>query len=464
MNFRYSAVPLEWQTLYTRDHAYRSFGRHARHYQYVFFAGLFVVAGYIAARSAPTLTRLVSDSLGAPAETLSAAISLAAFLLAFVLAFAVLSLVRSRAFQVATTFFADFHQPPEGIDPAVVIQYRLNGKFRLPPPFTPLLQFRYLMVRDGGIVKPNEWPAWMARSLGGPLLLIIYDGYALYLERGNRFSRVVGPGERVPFLEWYETIRYVVDLRPKVREGVVAVWTKDGIRVKLMVRLECRVGDPQKKDPEGKLISPFDPLAVKKAVERFAVRWSKCPEEEPEEFTWTDAAWGQVTSVVPDYIGSRNFDELFAAENRRGQIRSKEFDAEVKFTLNELTRAFGVYIIDFQVTKVEIPEEVEHYQKEYWKAEKQGQVTRIDGNAKAYSIEQLEKTRANAQREIIVAIARGLEQNNTGQFTEPVLLSLSRVLDRSLREPLTRAYLAQESIGALEQLQKYLNEQNNANR
>ncbi|MBV6396349.1 MAG: hypothetical protein HFACDABA_01947 [Anaerolineales bacterium] len=464
MNFRYSAVPLEWQTLYTRDHAYRNFGRYARHYQYVFFAGLFVVAGYIAARAAPTLTQFVSSSLGASIETLAAAISLAAFLLALLLAFVALSLVRSRAYQAATAFFADFHQPSEGIDPAVVIQYRLNGKFRLPHPFTPLFQFRYLMVRDGGIVKPDEWPAWMARTLGGPLLLIIYDGYALYLERGNRFSRVVGPGERIPFLEWYETIRYVVDLRPKVREDHVRAWTKDGIRIDLTIRLECRIGDPQKKDPEGKLIFPFDPLAVKKAVERFAVRWPTCPEEEPEEFTWTDAAWGQVTSVVPDYIGSRKFDELFAADNQPGPIQSKEFDAEIKFALNELTRAFGVYIIDFQVTKVEIPPEVEHYQKEYWKAEKQGHMTRIDGTTKAYSIEQIEKTRANAQRDIIVAIAKGLQQNNTGQFTEPVLLSLSRVLDRSLRDPLTRAYLAQESLGALEQLQKYLNDQHNAER
>ena len=39
----------------------------------------------------------------------------------------------------------------------------------------------------------GEWPAWMVRNIGGPLSLTVLDGSALYIERGNRFSRVVGP-------------------------------------------------------------------------------------------------------------------------------------------------------------------------------------------------------------------------------------------------------------------------------
>lgn len=457
MTFRYSSDPLAWQTMYTRDDAYRNFGRYARHYKYIFLASLFVVSGYAAFRVSPLLDQIASRFVGS-SQALSAAASLVAFLLSIIVAFLALQFVRSRAFQFAASFFADFHQPPEGIDPAVVIKYRLNGKFKLPQPFTPIFQFKYLMARDAGIIKAGEWPAWTARNLGGPLVLVVFDGCALYLERGNRFSRVVGPGEKIPFLEWYETVKYVVDLRPKVREDQVHVWTKDGIRVDLKIRVESRVGDPQKKDPDGKLIFPFDPLAVKKAIERYAVRWPKCPEGDPEEFTWTDAVWGQVMSVVPDYIGSRRLDDLFVALEKGGQILSPSSIVEIKFNLNEATKVFGVYLIDFQVTEVHIPEVIEQHQKEYWKAEKQGKATRIDGETKAYRIQQREGARAETQLELIRSIANGLKENRDGQFTEPVLLSLSGVIDKSLREPLTRAYLAKETLDTLEQLQKILDD------
>lgn len=463
MAFQYSDDPQKWQSLYTRDDAYRDSGKHASHYTNSFLASIFVASGFVAFRLSPILNIVVSRMISAT-QVSSAVALLIAFLLSIIFTYLALHFAQTMANRFAVTFFSDFHQPPENIDPDEIIKYRLTGKLKLPPPFTPLFQFKYLLVRDGEIIKANEWPVWMARTLGGPLLLIVFDGHALYLERGNRFSRVVGPGEKIPFLEWYETIKYMVDLRPKVRVNQVPVWTKDGIRVKLTIRVECRIGDPQKKDPEGKLIYPFDPLAVKKAVERFAVRWPTCPEGEPEEFTWTDAVWGQVTSVVPTYISSRMLDDLFVADNHGGQILSRDAIVEIWNKLDESTRIFGVYILDFQVTKVEIPVEVEHYQKEFWKAEKQGQTTRTEGETIAYSIEQLEKTRATAQRDIITAIGRGLQKNTNGQFTEPVLLSLSRILDKSLNEPLTRAYLAKETLDALEQLNKYLNDQANANR
>jgi hypothetical protein len=95
-------------------------------------------------------------------------------------------------------------------------------------------------------------------------------------------------------------------------------------------------------------------------------------------------------------------------------------------------------------------------QEEYWKAEKEGIATIIDGQAKAYNIRTREKARADAQRDIILAIADGLEKNENKQFAEPLLLSLSGILDESLKDPLTRAYLAKETLETLEMLQKIL--------
>ncbi|MBV6467561.1 MAG: hypothetical protein PGMFKBFP_02925 [Anaerolineales bacterium] len=124
--------------------------------------------------------------------------------------------------------------------------------------------------------------------------------------------------------------------------------------------------------------------------------------------------------------------------------------------LNSATNGFGVYVTDFQVLETKLPPEVEKHQKEYWMAEKQSLATIIDGQSKAFRIRTREKTRAEAQYDIILAIAEGLEKNRGGEFIEPVLLSLSGVLDESLREPLTRAYLAKETLDTLEQLRDLL--------
>lgn len=449
---------INWQTAYTRDDAYRDFGKYAQHYKYIFIVSLGVIAGFLAIQFSPFVNQLVSQYLG-KSEALTKVSILTTSLLTLLAGYIGLRIVRYRAFQFATSFFADFHQPPEGIEPAQIIKYRLNGKFKLPPPFTMIFQFQYIMAKEGEFVKADQWPVWMAQTLGGPLTLIVFDGCALYIERGNRFSRIVGPGDKVPFLEWYETIKYVVDLRPKVRADKFDVWTKDGIKIEIKARIECRIGDPRKKEPEGKLVYPYDPIAVKNAIERYALRWPACPEGEPVEFTWIDAAWGQVTGIVPGYISSRMLDDLFMANRNSGQILSPNAIQEIFSKLNAATNGFGVFVTDFQILEIKIPPEVESYQKEYWKAERQSIATITDGQAKAFRIREREKARAEAQYKIILAIAEGLEKNRDGQFTEPVLLSLSGVLDESLREPLTRAYLAKETLDTLEQLQKMLDHQ-----
>lgn len=455
MKFPYPENSSNWQTAYTRDDAYRQSGVHARHSNLTLFLGVLPIALFFTIQLSPYLDPIIERYIKKTAASDLAAILLALLLSALV-GFVIMAIAQSRALQLAASFFSDFHRPPEGIEPAGLIRYRLNGKSKLPPPFNRLSQFKYIMAKEGEIVKSDQWPAWMARALGGPLLLIVFDGCALYLERGNRFSRVVGPGEKAPFLEWFETIKYVVDLRPKVYSGNFNAWTKDGIKIEISARIECRIGDPKKKDPEGKLVYPYDPDAVQKAIERYAVRWPSCPEGEPTEFTWIDAAWGQVTGIIPGYIGSRMLDDLFIAKRNSGQILSPSAIQETLGKLNSATNGFGVYITDFQISETKLPQEVEKHQREFWQAEKQSATTIIDGQSRAFRIRTREKARADAQYDIILAIAEGLKKNRNGEFTEPVLLSLSGVLDESLREPLTRAYLAKETLDTLEQLRRIL--------
>jgi regulator of protease activity HflC (stomatin/prohibitin superfamily) len=451
MKFPYPENPSDWQTAYTRDDAYNESERRA--IKPLFGTLLLLIAILFTVVSTFLALDLLPFSLHPYIKLAIGLIPLAVVILAFYR-------TQKKATGFASAFLTDFYQPPEGIDPSKIIASRLSGKSRLPPPLNLFATFDYILVKEGAILKANEWPGWSAKHIGGPILLIVFDGCALYLERGNRFSRVVGPGDKIPFLEWYETIKYVVDLRPKVKADEISVWTKDGINIKLKIQVECRIGDPKHYDPDyPNLVYPYDPTAVKKAVERYSLRWpmrADAEPGEPAEFTWVDAVWGQVTGIVPTYIGSRMLDDLFIADRNKGQILSPTAYQDIFGKLNAATQVFGVYVTDFQVMEIKFPKEVIEAQHDQWRVEKQRIATRNEGETKAFHIRTREKAKADAQHDIILAIAEGLEKNQEGRFIEPLLLSLSGILDESLSEPLTRAYLAKQTLDTLEQLQKLL--------
>lgn len=382
---------------------------------------------------------------------------LAAIFIIALSVYVIFILIKKFALRQASNFFLEFYIPPEDVTPTKVINYRMSSRVKLPMPFgewfPSISQFKYILVQNGKILKGMEWSSWMACNIGGPILLIVSDGSALYIERGNRFSRVVGPG--ISFLERYETVKYAVDLRTKSNTGDFDVWTKDGISINLKVQIEYRIGDPQKTTP--KLVYPYDPVCVKKAIERHSLRWPD-PTKDPSEFTWEDAAWGQVTGVLPGYIGSRFLDDLLIADRQGGQILSPEATTGIFQELNKATMAFGVYVIDFQILSIKLPEKVEHYYVRYWEAEKQSLARLKDGKAKAFNIRAHEKVRADAQHDLILAIANGLRKNDdeNGRFTEALLLSLSEILDHGLSDPRTRSSTAKETLEALEILQNLL--------
>ena len=448
MKFPYPQNFEDWQTAYTRDQAHAESGNHSARSNLISGIAILVVAGFLAVLAAPLV------NFGA----LDTKLKIIFGIVMFVVAVLLYLVVSSRAIRVGLEFMAEFYRPKEEIKLDKLVSYRFNGVKKLPFPLNVFFQFEYIIAKDGEIQKSNEWPAWMSRHIGGPLLLIVFDGCALYLERGNRFSRVVGPGEKPPFLEWYETIKYVVDLRPKTKDGEMDVWTKDGINVHIKAQIECRIGDPQKRDPDSNLIYPYDPLAVKSAIERRAVRWPDRSKDEPSEFTWVDAAWGQVTGIIPGYIGGRVLNDLFIADRHGGQILSPDSVQEIFAKLNQATQVFGVYVTDFQVLDVVLPPEVETALKETWKVEKQSLITIKNGKLKAFDIRAQEEARAKAQRDLIINIADGLMKNGDKNYVEPLLLSFSRILDESLQDPLMRAYLANQTLETLEKMKGMLND------
>jgi regulator of protease activity HflC (stomatin/prohibitin superfamily) len=440
----------DWQTIYTKGQA----SRDSQIRSLLFFLPLVLtfLAGVLFAYTRVTLIQKTFSS--GVIYTLRALVqSLIAILIYY--------LVIRMAFKVSRKFLEEFYQPPEDVKPSKVIYYRLVGVPWLPPPINMMVKFKSIVAKDGRLLNQDAWPAWMSENLGGPVMLVVFDGTALYVERGNSFSRIVGPGKGVPFLEPHETVKYVVDYRPTIKTEEKSVWTKDGIKLKVTLRLECQIGAPRNAVPEnddpksGKLVYRYDAQAIKKAVEWNSVL-RPSPEKPPVETDWTENAWVQAMSVVQNFIGSHVLDDLIPAERNKGRMLLAESVDELLGKVNVSTNKHGVYVTSLQISQISYPPEVEEQRRLFWEAERQGVATVIDGQSKASSIRLREKARAEAQKDLILAVADGLERNESKNYVEPLILTLSRILDESLQNPQMRAYLADETMDTLKKLQKLI--------
>jgi regulator of protease activity HflC (stomatin/prohibitin superfamily) len=310
----------------------------------------------------------------------------------------------------------------------------------------------YLVISDMKLKPSLGWSTW----LGGPTFLIIMDGFAAYLEHGNRFSRVVGSGFPIPYLDARETIKSIVDLRPQVREADVSAWTNDGIKFTIRVRVEFQIDpDPRQNHGNAKLVYPYNEKAVRKAVEFTAVRFR---DNKFEESDWRDGTMGSIKGLLAHHIYSFHFDELFMSIEGNGQILSTGvMNGLLEKANRHLREAAGVKVLSIQIIDIAIPAEIRQQRLNVWGAKKDSLVSRIQGEAQAYKIRTNEEARARAQRDLIVAIAKSLGNVDTAHFPdEPLLMSLSGILDQGLGDPLVQTYMARGTLDALKRLKDLL--------
>jgi hypothetical protein len=307
-----------------------------------------------------------------------------------------------------------------------------------------------MVVNNTKLESSNHWSMW----LGGPAFLIIYDGFAVYLERGNSFSRVAGAFP-ITYLDPRETMKAIVDLRPQIRDGQVNAWTKDGIRIKFKIRVEFQIEPgPSHNTSDTKLVYPFNPLAVRKAVEYTAVR---VRDGKLQEVDWCEGTIGTVTGLVGRHVCSRRIDELFLRNGGGGQMLSPNVIKELMEKTNSgLTKDTGVRILSLQITDIIIPPDVRRQRLDVWEAEKDSLVARIRGEAQAYAIRTNEAALAKGQRDLIVAIAKSLRRVDPSHFPETLLLSVSSILDQGLKDPLVQTYMAKGTLDTLKKIQDLL--------
>ena len=131
--------------------------------------------------------------------------------------------------------FYNISDEVEGVNVGKLIQRRVFGVPPMPGFLSSIVSYQFIVIDKDKLDEKFSW----AYSLGGPAKLIVYDGFAVYLERGGKLSRVVGSG--IAFLERFETIRDIIDLRPQIKDISIEAWSKDGIQMTIHVHLECQI-------------------------------------------------------------------------------------------------------------------------------------------------------------------------------------------------------------------------------
>jgi hypothetical protein len=349
-----------------------------------------------------------------------------------------------------------------------LINRKLLGVPPFPPPLDTILKYPFVVITKP-VLEDSHWARWF----GGPAILVIHDGVAVYLERGNQFSRVVGPGELVPLLERYERITDIVDLRPQTKSGHVEPWTKDGVHITLELRVDVQINaGPKALEKSSKLRYPFDPLAVKAAVEYSSVKTTS--DGALKESSWLEGAWGTITGEVNAFVAGHSLDELFLApqiENHTHlnqqknhvtekieQILSRRISEQVTDNVQERLQRNGIKVLNIQITEIVVPKEVQDLRTKYWRSIRGIISAQRNSRAEAERIRIREQAHADAQRTILMTITQKLENIDADNMTEPLILSLSGLLDQGLDDPLIRPWIASESFTVLEKMRKLLKE------
>jgi hypothetical protein len=355
-----------------------------------------------------------------PANKMSSALQLisnispgfALALLALSGSFMTLSLIKKDA----GTFLQTFYNLPDSIKVGELTGLRIFGRMPLPPPLSRLIKFPLLKVKNGKIEPLENWQA----IIGGPGKLQIEPGNAVYLECGNKFSRVLGQG--FAFMDLHEQIKAVVNVGPQSRVFEVSAWTQDGIHIKLTAKGEYFLGSPERNSKNENMLIPFNAEAVQKAVEA-ALKSGK------EGHEWIEGAIGKTKGILSGYIANKGLDEIFIHGARL--FTKANMDALLK-EINGKLQDSGAYLSYFQITDVTMHDDITDQRLETWESTHKKQQILVAGENKARQILESKKTHAEIQRNLIHTLANGLERIDAASDTEQMLQKVYALLDREV--------------------------------
>ncbi|HET7091055.1 MAG TPA: hypothetical protein VFL17_20675 [Anaerolineae bacterium] len=357
----------------------------------------------------------------------------------------------------------------------------------------------------GGANKEREND--VLEKIGGPGTLSVHGGMEVLLERGARYSRIVGPG--VTPLGAFERVRALVDARPLNRSKDESAYTKDGIEVKCKTTITFRlmkqkdgehIPQPQPRISSRQQLSLWLGGGLQLRLLESWWRWLKSlwhwpmswwreitlwlgfrpvttrPPAPPEGLPASPQAvraiayelpagvgWeGTVSTGIADEIPRRMFDELWAPDSDR---KPRHEMIEKLFKENrESLRKRGVDLLDMTIGALEATDKaVDEQRRKYWEAfwASRSHITEAEGEAEA--LRYMQTVRAEAQADMIQAIAqsfRMLALSGARLPSREVALKMLEVVGRTMKAALEESKggePADKAARLLERLQRTVN-------
>ncbi len=335
-------------------------------------------------------------------------------------------IVLGHLFKTAGTFLKSFYNLTEAMDIKQILNLRVFGRTPLPPPLSSVFKFPTVTAKNGKLDPQENWQT----KIGGPVKLKIEPGYAIYLERGNRFSRVVGQGNS--FLELHETVKTILNTGPQSENFSVSAWTRDGIHVVIKAKGEYFLGSSTRNKGEENILFPYDPASARKAVEETFSNGR-------EGHEWLKAVVGKTQGAFGEYISNRYLDEIFIPSVNGGQLLSTTTMNNLLTDIKTSLQKSGVYLSHLQITDVELPEPIKHQRIKIWETGHQTYATVTESEVKAYQLLSQKQALAEMLRDLVFTLASGLERTESTNFPEKLLASIYTVLNQGMKGPQTHS-------------------------
>jgi regulator of protease activity HflC (stomatin/prohibitin superfamily) len=310
-------------------------------------------------------------------------------------------------------------------------------------------------IVSGGSIREGDRGKFVAdRRLGGPGKLVIFTDSAVVLERHGRITRVEGP--RIIFVERFERVREILDLRPQTRTVSDAVtYTKDGIAVKtdITVRFQIRRGGPGSEEQP----YPPDQAALEAAARSKLVLVS--PPEPRSRFNWQQRVMGNVESSLRGIVAGRTFDELFEPADVNKDPRD-EIGREMVRLLREQSANLGVDVLEVMLGPLKpVEASVEQQRLASWLTAQRAQDRVREAEGEAQALLARETAYAYAQLEMMLAIDQGFRELVKQDQSFPsyfIALRFVETLRRVAGGPGIGLFLPKEAIQTLEFLNNSL--------
>ena len=349
-----------------------------------------------------------------------------------------------------------------------------------------------IIVREGKIAVGSG--SFFDR-VGGPGFIIVYNDSAVVLERAGRLTRVLGPS--VGFLEPYERIWEVIDLRPQRWLFTDHAMTKEGIPISCEVDVTFKIDDRvvgadgqvqevspveipddflrSKTFPEAldRVIAeeiekggistplPYTDQAVFNAATAIWVR-IKQPDHQEQLRHWTGRVMiSEVEGALRNILARYRLDWLLQPPQPDQKPPRQEILEQLRSKLeNTLTvdNKIGAKVLNIALGKINVKDErISTQWIEAWNAdwEQRSIETLAEGEAEVLSTLQTAQFRAQAEMVLTLTEAiRPVVSTQSEVSSHLIALRLFQALHWMAYDPFSQTFLPPEALRTLEALEK----------